>query len=158
MRAASLALPTTLYFFFDQSNPKSAAIPDLNSALYDLNFLNQTIAAASTLGSLPIFRLTLDANVPIGAVFTGTFCLNCGFLGGGDFVTNAAPFTLVVARGKGRRHAVQRAAIWSSAHKVFPLSVRRRRGPGRYRSLYCVSRTQSLPFTSCLVCGSARSS
>ncbi|HKE59449.1 MAG TPA: PEP-CTERM sorting domain-containing protein [Pyrinomonadaceae bacterium] len=93
--AVTLGLPTALYFFFDQP-PHNAPIPVFDTSLYSLNFLNQTVAAGSTLGPLPIFTLTLDANVSVGTVFTGTFCLNCGFLGIGDFVTNAAPFTLVV--------------------------------------------------------------
>jgi hypothetical protein len=91
----TLALPTSLNFFFD-ATPPLIPTPDLDASLYSVNFLNQMLIAGSSLGPLPIFTLTPDPNVPIGTIFTGTFCINCGLGEGESYFTNATPFTLVV--------------------------------------------------------------
>jgi hypothetical protein len=96
----SLSDPVTLTFFFNTPvPPPGQGIPAPVVAPFVANFYNQTVAGGGTLGPLPVFTLTLDANAPVGTVYTGTFCINCGsFPGSGDvtFLTNAVPFTLTV--------------------------------------------------------------
>jgi len=89
--------PVTLSFVFNQPNPQQLPIPNIDILPYTLNFFEQTVVAGSPRGPLPIFTLTPNPNVPIGAVFTGTFCLNCfSIIQPVSFVTDTVPFSLVV--------------------------------------------------------------
>jgi PEP-CTERM motif len=94
--AVTLSLPTTLSFIFNQPVPNLQPSLGFDTTPFSDNFLNQTIATGGTLGPFPLFTLLLDPTAIIGGNYSGTFCFNCSIVPTGNYITNAAPFTLIV--------------------------------------------------------------
>jgi PEP-CTERM motif len=82
----------------DVSDPR-APISIFNTSIspFRANFNGRTVAVGSPLGPLPAFTVTIPADAPRGAFYSGELqFIYIGRLNNDEFITNAAPWTIRV--------------------------------------------------------------
>ena len=96
--ANAVTITRDIVLYVNVSDPRAPISEfDISIAPFRANFNGQTVAVGSPLGPLPAITVTIPANAPRGAFYSGEFqFIYRGRPDSDEFITNAAPWTIRV--------------------------------------------------------------